>query len=96
MPKRNAGIRSDTNGFRRYDMVRLLTKIRNGDNIWPVKLVPGGLPYVLYHGFRRFYASIAVGFSHIPRCLSGTTIKVAATMRSRGHICNLSRCTDKP
>ena len=71
MPKRNAGIRSDTNGFRRDDMLKLLTKIRNGDNIWPVKLVPGGLPYVLYHGFRRFYAFIAVGFSHIPAVFVG-------------------------
>lgn len=76
MPKRNAGIRSDTNGFRRDDMLKLLTKIRNGDNIWPVKLSCPVDCHMSCTGFTAFTLLLQLAFRTYRRCLSGTTIKL--------------------
>jgi len=62
----------DMNGFRRDRMMRVLTGIRDDDALPPIPVQradQGPLPYRLRDGTHRFYASLALGFSHIPAVL---------------------------
>jgi hypothetical protein len=58
----------DANGFCRDRMIRILAGIRDDDDIIPP--VPlweiGAGRYRLRDGTHRFYASLALGFSHLP------------------------------
>jgi hypothetical protein len=58
----------DANGFCHDRMVRVLAGIRDGDDIVPPVPVErtGAGRYRLRDGTHRFYASFALGFSHLP------------------------------
>jgi hypothetical protein len=59
----------DANGFCRDRMMRILVGIRDDDAVPPIdveKADPGQRPYRLRAGAHRFYASLALGFSHVP------------------------------
>jgi hypothetical protein len=68
-PLRNADVKLDANGFCRNRMRRILVGIRQDDSMPPIRVEPadpGQRPYRVREGFRRYYASHAVGFSHVP------------------------------
>jgi hypothetical protein len=61
----------DANGFRRDKMMPVLVGIRDGaDIVPPVPVEPIELDqrrmYRLRDGTHRFYASLTLGFSHLP------------------------------
>ncbi len=69
LPMRNEGIVKDKDGFDRVRMIAVLTGIRDGSALPPIILWPGtGWPrqWELRDGFHRYYASVALGFTHIP------------------------------
>jgi hypothetical protein len=68
-PMRAPGVTLDANGFCRDRMMKILVGIRQGDSLPPISVEqgdPGQRPYRLRHGFHRYYASAAAGFSHVP------------------------------
>jgi len=57
------------NGLDRDRMVSALSAIATGATLPPIKLFPHrhqGFEFLLADGMHRFYASMAVGFTHIP------------------------------
>ena len=61
----------DVNGFRRDRMMRILVGIRENDFIPPIVVERAADPneqpsYRLRCGVHRFYASLTLGFTHIP------------------------------
>lgn len=83
-PQRGPAHMLDACGFGRARMVKVLREIVAGDEIWPVLVdrLPAadeaGIPaagttpyrYSVSHGYHRFYASIAAGFTHLPCVIS--------------------------
>jgi hypothetical protein len=68
-PKRNAGIALDANGFGRERMMKILEGIRNGASIPPIYVEESGSgqrPYRVRNGVHRYWASVTVGFTHVP------------------------------
>ena len=66
---RNEGVTLDENGFRHDRMMTILRGIRDGASIPAIYIEaanPGQRRYRLRGGFHRYYASITVGFSHMP------------------------------
>lgn len=64
-PKRAEGILL----FKKDRMIRILEGIRNSAPIPPIEIQTketGDYPYTVHNGVHRFYASIAVGFTHVP------------------------------
>ena len=61
--------RLDCNGFAHDRMISVLVGIRDGASLPPVpveRIEPGTHPYRLRNGTHRFYASLILGFSHVP------------------------------
>lgn len=57
----------DANGLCRDRMMRILVGIRNGDDLPPVPVERTDAGhYRLREGTHRFYASLTLGFSHLP------------------------------
>ncbi len=79
---RSPGFTMDASGFRRTGMVSVLQAIRDGAAIEPVHAFEieggddAGYHHGLYHGCHRFYASVAVGYTHIPIASIGTEADV--------------------
>ncbi len=68
-PARFHHVQLDVNGFDQIRTLRILTGISNGDAIPPIQIEQSDSarkPYRLRHGFHRYYASLAAGFSHVP------------------------------
>jgi hypothetical protein len=65
--------RLDKGGLRRRSFVSILRKIASESAMPPIQLeeLPpdGEYAYGIHRGTHRFYASVAVGFSHIPAVL---------------------------
>jgi hypothetical protein len=61
-------------GFIEDRMIPILKGIRRGDRLPPIIVIqlqtPNRFQYRLYHGFHRYHASIAAGFTHIPAFIS--------------------------
>ncbi len=59
----------DANGFRRIKMIPVLERIRNDvpftEPIYVARKA-GDPPYFLRDGVHRFYASLTLGFTHVP------------------------------
>jgi hypothetical protein len=69
VPLRISGYSLDANGFRHDRMVRLLTGIRDNVSLPAIYIEtadPGQRPYRVRAGVHRYYASLALGFSHVP------------------------------
>jgi hypothetical protein len=59
----------DANGFRRSRMISVLEMIRDDlpcDKPIEILRQPGQRPYRLHNGVHRYYASRALGFTHVP------------------------------
>jgi len=59
----------DFGGFGRKRLICVLSGIANGQELPPVEMETAngdGFRYGLRHGFHRYSASIAAGFTHIP------------------------------
>src|SRR5881628_2272718 len=62
-------------GFFEDRLASILEAIRSDTPLPPIKIhiprtpIAGGYRYRLYHGYHRYYASIAAGFSEIPACI---------------------------
>ena len=73
-PFRLRGYPKDFEGFDRARMVRILAGIVAGDAICPPKAIrlpryefmPSPFGFRIWDGLHRFYASIAMGFTHLP------------------------------
>jgi hypothetical protein len=65
-PKRDSRIVFDCNGLRRDRTMAVLAGIREDLSLPPIQVKAGGRSYRVHNGFHRFYASLALGFSHIP------------------------------
>jgi hypothetical protein len=68
-PIRNADRPLDANGFRHDRMLKILVGIRRDDAIPPIPIEiadPGQRRYRVRDGVHRYWASVTVGFTHIP------------------------------
>jgi hypothetical protein len=68
-PLRDPGVTLDANGFNRDRMMRILEGIRDDASMPPILVWETGRPphrYVLRDGVHRYWASFAIGFTHVP------------------------------
>ena len=71
-------VKKDFRGFERNRLIRLLQGFVSADEIEPVPLselpllefAPTPYRFRVRNGFHRFYASIAVGYEHLPASIS--------------------------
>lgn len=67
--RRAAGVTLDFGGFGEARMRRVLQWIAQGSPMEPIQVIEkpdGSFHYAVYHGFHRFHAAVAAGFTEIP------------------------------
>jgi hypothetical protein len=67
-PRRDVGCEFDFGGFKKHKLVCFLRGIAEHAVLpaVPIKPAKGELPYQVYNGFHRYYASAAAGFDLLP------------------------------
>lgn len=64
-------------GLGRERMIDVLRNIVSGTSMYPVEVLErpvGPYRYDVYHGYHRYYASIAAGFTHLPTIPGSTWV----------------------